>query len=82
MNHIHTQNEIETRNTGVEPIGSTGLLDDAELAVLASHGVRLLDDLADLASDELMEIIGGPAMDRARADQVIMAARAHWFEKS
>jgi N utilization substance protein A len=58
------------------------LLDDAELAVLAAHGVRSLDDLADLASDELMEMIGGPAMDRARADQVILAARAHWFEKS
>ncbi len=82
MNHIHTQIEIETRSSGVEPIGSMGLLDDAELAVLAAQGVRSLDDLADLASDELMELIGGPAMDRARADQVIMAARAHWFEKS
>ncbi len=82
MNHIHTQIEIETRSSGVEPIGSTGLLDDAELAVLAAQGVRSLDDLADLASDELMEMIGGPAMDRARADQVILAARAHWFEKS
>ena len=41
--------------------------------------VLSLDDLADLASDELVEIVGADAMDEDVANQVIMAARAHWF---
>jgi N utilization substance protein A len=42
--------------------------------------VKTLDDLADLASDELIEILGAEAMDEETANAVIMAARAHWFE--
>ncbi len=80
MNHIHTNFGLR-QVSGQEPIGSTGLLDDAELAVLESQGIRSLDDLGDLASDELVDIIGEAGMSRARADEVIMAARAHWFEK-
>jgi N utilization substance protein A len=41
--------------------------------------VKTLDDLADLASDELTELLGTDAMDEATANEVIMAARAHWF---
>jgi transcription termination/antitermination protein NusA len=41
--------------------------------------VKTLDDLADLASDELIEILGNDVMDEATANEVIMAARAHWF---
>ena len=36
--------------------------------------------IADLASDELIEIVGAENMDEATANDVIMAARAHWFE--
>ncbi|SDH38234.1 transcription termination factor NusA [Roseospirillum parvum] len=46
---------------------------------LAEQGVKTLDDLADLASDELVEILGGELMDEGEANKVIMAARAHWF---
>jgi N utilization substance protein A len=42
--------------------------------------VKSLDDLADLASDELVEIVGEANMDEATANDVIMAARAHWFD--
>ena len=42
--------------------------------------MKTLDDLADLAGDELMEIIGPAHMDEATANEIIMAARAHWFE--
>jgi N utilization substance protein A len=42
--------------------------------------VKSLDDLADLASDELIEIVGAENMDEEVANEVIMAARAHWFE--
>jgi transcription termination/antitermination protein NusA len=50
------------------------------LVALGEKGVKTLDDLADLASDELMEIVGADKMDEAAANEVIMAARAHWFE--
>ena len=46
---------------------------------LGEKGVKTLDDLADLASDELIEIVGADAMDEEAANAVIMAARAHWF---
>ena len=49
------------------------------LVQLGEKGVKTLDDLADLASDELVEIVGAGAMDEDTANQVIMAARAHWF---
>ena len=44
---------------------------------LASSGVRTRDDLADLATDELMELAG---IDETRAGELIMTARAAWFE--
>ena len=49
------------------------------LVALGEKGVKTLDDLGDLASDELIEIVGAEAMDEATANDVIMAARAHWF---
>ena len=52
----------------------------AMLVALGEKGVKTLDDLADLASDELIEIVGAEAMDEETANEVIMAARAHWFE--
>ncbi|MBI4968622.1 MAG: transcription termination/antitermination protein NusA [Rhodospirillales bacterium] len=47
---------------------------------LGHKGVKSLDDLADLASDELIDIVGKDALSEKDAEQVIMAARAHWFE--
>jgi len=46
-------------------------------AKLASGGVKALDDLADLAVDELTEMTG---IDAERAKQLITNARSHWFE--
>ena len=51
----------------------------AMLVTLGEKGVKTLDDLADLASDELIEMLGEGALDEATANDVIMAARAHWF---
>lgn len=44
---------------------------------LGANGIKTLDDFADLAVDELMEMTG---IDIDRAKQLITTARAHWFE--
>ncbi len=49
------------------------------LVALGENGVKTLDDLADLASDELIEMLGDLAPGLDQADAIIMAARAHWF---
>jgi N utilization substance protein A len=51
---------------------------DTKLAAkLAAGGVKTRDDLGDLAVDELVELGG---VDETRARELIMRARAHWFE--
>jgi N utilization substance protein A len=51
------------------------------LIALGEKGVKTLDDLADLAGDELIEIVGAGVLTEDDANAVIMAARAHWFDK-
>jgi len=46
---------------------------------LGENGVKTLDDLADLAGDELVEIVGEDQMTQSEANKLIMAARQHWF---
>ncbi|WP_343564546.1 transcription termination factor NusA [Kiloniella sp. b19] len=66
-------------------------LDDAMLAIegittergvkLGEQNIKTLDDLADLAADELIEMLGADlAPTEEEANTIIMAARAHWFE--
>ncbi len=46
---------------------------------LGEAGIKTRDDLADLAGDELVEILGVNAITEKDANEIIMAARAHWF---
>jgi len=62
-----------------DEIAAFEALTPAMLVALGEKGVKTLDDLADLATDELIEIVGADNMDEAAANEVIMAARAHWF---
>ena len=55
-------------------------LDQDMIIKLAENNIKTLDDLADLASDELIEILGENALTETEANRVIMAAREHWFE--
>jgi N utilization substance protein A len=75
-------------------------LTEAMLVTLGKAGIKTLDDLADLATDELVqkkrpeqrrqresnrtEDKGGVLADYGLSDEqgneIIMAARAHWFE--
>jgi N utilization substance protein A len=63
-----------------DDIANIRLLNGKDLIALGKGGIKSLDDLADLASDELLEITGTANLDQKSADEVIMAARAHWFE--
>jgi len=52
-------------------------MDNSTAYELAGKGVITMEDLADLAVDELMEVEG---MDEERAGKLIMTARIPWFE--
>ena len=50
------------------------------ILTLAENNVLSLDDLAELDSEELVELLGDHGIDdEAVAGDIIMAARAHWF---
>ncbi|WP_203072290.1 transcription termination factor NusA [Falsiroseomonas ponticola] len=70
------------REMGVEDaVAEVGGFSPAMLVALGEKGVKSLDDLADLAGDELIEILGADAVDEETANAVILAARqsAGWF---
>jgi N utilization substance protein A len=50
------------------------------IITLAEKGIKTLDDVADLAADELIEMLGDNVLSEDEANKVIMAAREHWFE--
>jgi len=54
-------------------------LSPAILVALGEKGVKTKDDLADLAADELLEIVPPKSLTVDKANDIIMAARAHWF---
>ncbi len=49
------------------------------LVKLGENGVKTLDDLGDLAADELIDLLGRAGPSKTEANAIIMAARAHWF---
>ncbi len=55
----------------------------AMLVALGESDIKERDDLADLAGDELIELLTASSfpgtLTSSQADAVIMAARAHWF---
>lgn len=56
-------------------------LDQDMIIALANNDVKTRDDLADLAADELIEIVGENSISETEANKIIMSARAHWFEE-
>ena len=47
---------------------------------LGENEVKTLDQLADLSSDELLEILDSDKISVDHANEIIMKAREHWFE--
>jgi len=72
--------EAKRKELGVaDDVAALAGIDADMLVKLGEKGVKTLDDVADLASDELREILGADALTENKANEVIMAARAHWF---
>jgi len=52
-------------------------MDEATARALASGGIRTMEDLAECAVDEVLDVV---EIDPERASELIMTARAPWFE--
>ncbi|MFW7268390.1 transcription termination factor NusA [Gluconacetobacter sp. Hr-1-5] len=77
------EDELDEKRRGLgvtDDIAALGVFSNQMLVTLGEKGVKTLDDLADLAGDELVEFLGGDVIDEEAANEIIMAARAHWFE--
>ena len=75
----------ERRALGVEDaVGEIEGLTEAMLVTLGKAGIKTLDDLGDLATDELVGkrdgILKDAGISEEDGNRIIMAARAHWFE--
>jgi len=91
----------ERRGMGVEDaLAELPYLNEAMLVTLGKAGIKTLDDLADLATDELIQkkrveprrrvesirtedkpgILADYGLNEEQGNEIIMAARAHWFE--
>ncbi len=72
---IASEEKLEAAEPAADLLEMQGM--DRDLAyLLARHGIRTMDDLAEQSVDELMEIEG---MDEERAASLIMKARESWF---
>ena len=75
--------EKKSKSLGIdEKLQAIEGLDKDMLLALANANIRNVDDLGDLATDELIEILGEDTLSVKEAEKVIMAARAHWFEEN
>lgn len=61
----------------IEQLKQMDGMDEETFALLKSHEISTMNDLAELAVDELVELTN---MDEERAKTLIMTARAPWFE--
>jgi len=52
-----------------------------DLVKLGENNIKNLDDLADLSSDELIEIFDTNNLKKKDADEIIMKARENWFKE-
>ncbi|WP_431861793.1 transcription termination factor NusA [Azospirillum sp.] len=73
--------DARRRELGVEDaLAEVSGLTASQLVKLGEGGVKTLDDLADLAGDELRDMLGKDGPSEDEANEIIMAARAHWFD--
>jgi N utilization substance protein A len=81
LDRIDQELTAERRQLGVgDDVAAIAGLSPAMLVKLGQAGVKTLDDLGDLAGDELMEMLPDADLGEDAANAIIMAARAHWFK--
>lgn len=103
LDRRESTNRDERRSLGVDDaLAALPHLNEAMLVTLGKAGIKTLDDLADLATDELIQkkrqeqrrraedapkrvedkggVLGEYGLSEAQGNEIIMAARAHWFE--
>ncbi len=74
---IASEEKLEAAEPAEDLLAMEGM--DRHLAfVLASRGIVTMEDLAEQSVEELLEV---ESMDEERAAQLIMTARAPWFEE-
>lgn len=73
---IAREEQLEDNKPADDLLG-LALMDDKLAYDLADKGIRTRDDLADLATDELMALT---QLEEDAASKLIMQAREHWFE--
>ena len=56
-------------------------LDQEMLVLLGKNNIKTKNDLADLSSDEFLEILEGKFEKKEDADKIIMKAREDWFKE-
>jgi N utilization substance protein A len=73
---LAVEEELDEHQPAEDLLGLDGM-DETTAYALAERGVTTREELAEMATDEIADIEGvGPE----RAAELIMAARAHWFE--
>ena len=72
-----SEEKLEGEQAPAEDLLNMDGMDTTTAYALAKVGIITMDDLAEQAVDELMVVDG---MDEERAAQLIMTARAPWFE--
>jgi len=82
----------ERRNLGVtDELAAINGLSAQMLVTLGKAGIKTIDNLGDLATDELIDpgapdgdgrgVLADYSLDEEDANALIMSARAHWFEE-
>ncbi|MDG2000595.1 MAG: transcription termination factor NusA [Alphaproteobacteria bacterium] len=77
----------ESLKNDIEKMGISNELSEFEglnpsiLVKLGNANIKTIDNLADLASDELKEILEDITITSKEADEIIMRARSSWFEE-
>ena len=71
--------ELQDKKVEEALINLHGLKFEALMEVVRG-GVTTLDDFAELATDELLEMLTDGMMTKHQAESLIMEARKHWFE--
>ena len=76
---IKKENLEKLKSAGVEEyLLNHTVLNTAQLLKLKENAIITRDQLADLSSDELIDILTD--LEKNKADQIILESREHWFK--